>query len=49
MSPLMMGSKQVKAVSAEELTARSGALEQAVQAGGREQIFAPAKKFTLGC
>ena len=36
MSPLMMGSKQVKAVSAEELTARSGALERAVREGGRE-------------
>ncbi|KRF24420.1 YfjP family GTPase [Phycicoccus sp. Soil803] len=36
MSPLKMGSKQVKAVSAEELTSRSAALEQAVETGGRE-------------
>ena len=36
MSPLMMGSKQVKAVSAEELTSRSVALEQALDAGGAE-------------
>jgi GTP-binding protein EngB required for normal cell division len=31
-----MGSKQVKAVSSEELSTRSGALEQAVESGGRE-------------
>lgn len=36
MSPLKMGSKQVKSVSAEELTARSRALEQAVAAGGNQ-------------
>jgi GTP-binding protein EngB required for normal cell division len=36
MSPLMMGSKQVKAVSAEELTSRSQALEQALESGGAE-------------
>ena len=36
MSPLTMGRKQVKAVSAEELTSRSGALEQALDAGGSE-------------
>lgn len=34
MSPVKMGSKQVKSVSTEELTARSRALEQAVTAGG---------------
>ena len=36
MSPLKMGSKQVKSVSGEELTARSRALQQAVVAGGEE-------------
>lgn len=36
MSPLKMGSKQVKAVSAEELSSRSGALEQALEAGGAQ-------------
>ena len=36
MSPLKMGSKQVKSVSAEELTSRSAALEHAVETGGRE-------------
>ncbi len=36
MSPLKMGSKQVKSVSSEELTARSRALEQAVAAGGSQ-------------
>ena len=36
MSPLTMGRKQVKAVSAEELTSRSAALEQALDAGGGE-------------
>ncbi|GAA2168778.1 YfjP family GTPase [Pedococcus bigeumensis] len=36
MSPLTMGSKQVKAVSSEELSTRSGALEQAIESGGRE-------------
>jgi GTP-binding protein EngB required for normal cell division len=36
MSPLKMGSKQVKSVSSEELTARSRALEQAVAAGGAQ-------------
>ena len=36
MSPLKMGRKQVKSVSAEELTARSRALEQAVAAGGNQ-------------
>ena len=36
MSPLKMGRKQVKSVSAEELTARSHALEQAVAAGGKQ-------------
>ncbi len=36
MSPLKMGTRQVKAVSSEELTARSGALEQAVTSGGAQ-------------
>jgi GTPase Era involved in 16S rRNA processing len=36
MSPLLMGSKQVKAVSAEELTTRSVALERALEAGRGE-------------
>lgn len=36
MSPLKMGSKQVKAVNAEELSSRSGALEQALEAGGAQ-------------
>lgn len=36
MSPLKMGSKQVKSVSVEELTARTRALEQAVAAGGNQ-------------
>ena len=36
MSPLKMGSKQVKSVSSEELTARAHALEQAVSAGGAQ-------------
>ena len=34
MSPVMMGRKQVRGVSGEELTSRSHALEQAVAAGG---------------
>jgi GTP-binding protein EngB required for normal cell division len=36
MSPVKMGSKQVKSVNGEELTARSRALEQAVEAGGQQ-------------
>jgi len=36
MSPLTMGSKRVKAVSGEELTSRSEALQQALEAGGTQ-------------
>jgi GTP-binding protein EngB required for normal cell division len=36
MSPLRMGSKQVKAVSSEELSGRSQALEQALESGGAQ-------------
>jgi GTP-binding protein EngB required for normal cell division/fumarate reductase subunit D len=36
MSPLKMGTQQVKAISAEELSSRCGALEQALEAGGAQ-------------
>lgn len=36
MSPLKMGTRQVKAVDAEELTTRSSALQEALEAGGAE-------------
>lgn len=36
MSPLKMGSRQVKGISAEELAARSGALTAALEAGGAQ-------------
>jgi len=36
MSPLMMGAKKIRAISAEELTGRSGALGDALDAGGAQ-------------